>query len=145
LSTRSSALAGKPAARTVPTPAPTKQADDAWRASLDELEQQLQRVTAALRSGDPAALDAASAALHRSLQGCAPRLMAPDARQALALAEVRLRLQHGMAELSVQREAIARAAATLDRGARILLPAVDNAYGAQGKGRQPASTGSAVA
>jgi hypothetical protein len=96
--------------------------------ALGEVEQHLAELGVALGQGDTATMDATAARLHRALASAiddfsrAARLgQVPDTlRQRLALAG---------GKVAAQREALARAMASLDRAVEVLMPE-RNAHGA---------------
>ena len=110
--------------------------------ALAELEAAVQAVTRALAGADAHAIETASARLlaaARSAQRVAHARAGADA------GEARARLALSGAALAAQREAVARAAAAVERGIAVLLPSTGDAYGATGTGPRMASTGSLVA
>ncbi len=113
--------------------------------ALLKLEQKLQLVSAALREADAPALEAAVLQLQAELLRLAQRLNAPGRRGRVLPADLRQRLVQASAEVTAQREALARASATMNRAMQVLMPASPVAYGAQGADVRPTSTGSLLA
>lgn len=97
----------------------------AARAALEALligvEVQLQALAAALAGPDAAALDAAASRLHTALAAALGHF-AQAARSGSLPAELRHRLALAGAQVAAQREALARATASLDRALDVLLP-----------------------
>lgn len=108
--------------------------------ALADLEAAVQAVTLALVGGDAHAVEAASARLLTAAR--AARAVA-HARADASGARERLRL--AAAQLTAQRESVARAAGAVERAIAVLLPATGDAYGATGTGPRATSTGSLVA
>jgi ABC-type transporter Mla subunit MlaD len=113
-------------------------------APVQQVEKHLADLHEALRGGDPAALECSAASLHRALSGAVEHFRAaahlgvipPPLRQRLALASARV---------AAQREALARATASLDRAIDVLLPARAPTYGATGQGARQSYSGSVIA
>lgn len=95
------------------------------------VEQHLSDLHQALQEEDARALEVAAAALHKSLSGAVAHLRAaaqsgslpPHLRERLALASARV---------AAQRQALARATASLDRAIDVLLPEHSSLYAASG-------------
>jgi len=113
-------------------------------APVQLVERHLSDLHEALREGNPAALECSAAALHKALSGAVQEFRAaahlgmvpPPLRQRLALAS---------AKVAAQREALARATASLDRAIDVLLPARAAVYSPSGQGARQSSGNSLVA
>lgn len=102
---------------------------------LKALEDQLVALGTALHRQDTAAIDAAAAALHVAL-AAAVEHFTHAARLGTLPAPLRQRLALASGQVAAQREALARATASLDRAIDVLLPrqAQAGVYGASGYG-----------
>lgn len=99
--------------------------------SLSDLEEALGILQSALQGDDPSALDLAA----RELQGALGRAVDHFRRAALCgpiEPALRQRLRSASVRITVQREALARATASLDRAIDVLLPGTAATYGASG-------------
>ena len=102
-------------------------------------------MTAALRSGDAAQLEAAASQLQQGLMLATGHVQSLHKHSGLYGPLARERLESAVAELGAQREALARAAAANERAAQVLMPAAAPAYGEQGQGLRLASRGEITA
>jgi DNA-binding GntR family transcriptional regulator len=110
-------------------------------APLAEVENHLAELAQALRERDAARIEAASAALHRTLARAVERF-GRAARQAPIPGPLRQRLMSAGAQVAAQREVLARATASLDRAIDVLLPApAPGVYSAAGCAERMASSG----
>jgi hypothetical protein len=98
--------------------------------ALLTLENKLARVSAALRDGDAPALEAAVLQLQSEVLRLAQRLNAPGRRGRELPADLRHRLVRASAEVAAQREALARASATMNRGVLARLNLTWDCFGA---------------
>ncbi|EER61512.1 conserved hypothetical protein [Acidovorax delafieldii 2AN] len=94
--------------------------------ALAAVEQQIQDVSAALLAADPQTLEKCSVQLRDAAAGLA-RMMAQSAPAGAFSPAVQKRLESAAAQLSVQRESLARLAAVADRQLKGLLPSSDAA------------------
>ena len=113
-------------------------------APVQRVEQHLADLHEALRDGDQAALETSAAALHRALSGAVEHFRAA-AHQGGVPTPLRQRLALASARVAAQREALARATASLDRAIDVLLPARAPTYGATGQGARQSFSGSVIA
>lgn len=116
---------------------------------LTALEQQLQALGQALQEQDAQAVEQVAGELHAALASAVDRF-ALAARGGPLPLPLRQRLAAAGGQVAAQREALARATASLDRALDVLMPsAPDGAaggfYGAGGGAERPASRGSLVA
>lgn len=100
---------------------------------LQAVEEQLAALGHALRSQDAAAVDHAAAALHVAL-ATAVEHFGRAARSGGVPALLRQRLVVASGQVAAQREALARATASLDRAIEVLIPGLASArlYSAAG-------------
>ncbi len=110
-------------------------------APVQRVEQHLASLHEALREGDPAAMETSAAELHRALSGAVEHFRAA-ARQGSVPSPLRQRLAHASAQVAAQRQALARATASLDRAIDVLLPSHAATYGATGHGARQSYSGS---
>ena len=110
-------------------------------APVQRVEQHLNDLHEALRDGDAAALETSAAALHRALSGAVEHFRAA-ARQGAVPSPLRDRLAQASARVAAQRQALARATASLDRAIDVLLPARTATYGASGHAARQGYSGS---
>lgn len=89
---------------------------------LQDVEARLAELSAALRDGDPRALESAAQGLQAAL-GVAVGQFRQAARHGGVPAPMKQRLAQASAQVAVQRESLARATAALDRAIDVLLPA----------------------
>lgn len=89
---------------------------------LQDVETRLAELSAALRDGDPRALESAAQGLQAAL-GVAVGQFRLAARHGGVPAPMKQRLAQASAQVAVQRESLARATAALDRAIDVLLPA----------------------
>ena len=110
-----------------------------------DVELRLADLSAALRDGDPQALESSARALQAAL-GNAVAQFRQAARQGGGVPlPIKHRLAQASAQVAVQRESLARATAALDRAIDVLMPSSPATY-AQGAGmHRPSSRGSAIA
>lgn len=121
--------------------------------ALDRLSQELERPMAALeeriaalgealRERDADRIESEAAALHRALAGAVDQF-GRATRQGPIPAPLRRRLMMAGAQVAAQREALARATASLDRAIDVLLPspAASGIYSAAGAAERPGHTG----
>jgi hypothetical protein len=113
--------------------------------TLDDLESQMLGLREALKSGDAATLDRATEQFKASLLAARRSLLTGSTLRTAALAPHQERLRLATVELRTQREALARAAASVDRAALVLMPGTEAAYDAQGLGTRPQPHGSVIA
>ena len=114
--------------------------------ALAQIEPQLQALARAIGQPDPAALDAASDALQRTLLTVAARLRTARLASAAEMpATLRDRVRACESGLGALREALSRASAARERAHQLLMPAESHAYGAHGSGLRAGSTGSVTA
>jgi hypothetical protein len=111
---------------------------------LGRVEEQLHELQAALRGEDPDALESAAVGLHRALAAAVEHFRLA-ARHGGIPQPMRVRLASASARVAAQREALARATASLDRAIEVLLPSVAPTYGADGTAARPAHRGSMLA
>lgn len=106
---------------------------DTLEASVCALEEGLQHLGQALLDRDTRAIDQASDRLQRALISALTDFQ-QAAREGRVPPELRRRLVSAGGHIAAQREAVARAAASLDRAIDILLPdtRVPTLYDAQG-------------
>ena len=116
--------------------------------ALAAVEAQLAALGDALKAQDPDATEAASTGLHRALAVAVDR-STNAARNGGMPPALRRRLVLAGASVAAQREAVARAATSLDRAIEILLPdaapARSAVYGAQGNPWRSSTSGVAEA
>lgn len=112
-----------------PLPSPSGQTD--LEAPVLLVEQHLSELHQALQIDDPRALEQAAADLHRSLAGAVEHFRAAAKRGALP-SPLRDRLALASARVAAQRQALARATASLDRAIDVLLPERKPTYAAPG-------------
>ena len=108
---------------------------------LEHIEDRLQRLSAALRGTDAVAIEEATLALRQVL-GQAMSDLRPAIKGSGISATLRNRILLADAEVAAQREAVARAAAALDRAVNLLMPSQAPAYDANGSAQRPGSLGS---
>jgi ABC-type transporter Mla subunit MlaD len=111
-----------------PLPSPSASAD--LEAPVLLVEQHLSELHQALQADDVQALEQAASALHRSLTG--------------AVEHFRAAAQRG-ARVAAQRQALARATASLDRAIDVLLPERKPTYAASGLAARFKSAGAVSA
>lgn len=111
---------------------------------LGRVEEQLQELQAALQVGDSGALETAATGLHRALASAVEHFR-QAARHGGIPQPMRVRLASASARVAAQREALARATASLDRAIEVLLPSAAPTYGADGTAARPAHRGSMLA
>jgi hypothetical protein len=104
------------------------------------VEQHLSDLHQALQADDTRALELAASALHRSLSGAVIHLREAAERGALP-APLRERLAVASARVAAQRQALARATASLDRAIDVLLPEHGTTYAASGLNSRLRSAG----
>jgi hypothetical protein len=95
------------------------------------VEQHLLELQQALQADDVQALELAASALHRALTGAVAHFRAAAQRGTLP-SPLRDRLALASARVAAQRQALARATASLDRAIDVLLPERTSTYGASG-------------
>jgi hypothetical protein len=100
---------------------------------LEAVEQQLVSLGMALHRQDAAAVDAAGAQLHSALAAAVDHFTLA-ARHGSVPAPLRRRLAQASGQVAAQREALARATASLDRAIDVLIPrrAPATLYSSQG-------------
>jgi hypothetical protein len=112
---------------------------------LAELEARLTALGLSLRERDAERIEAEATALHRALAGAIDSF-GRAARQGVVPGAMRTRLMAAGAQVAAQREALARATASLDRAIDILFPApAPGIYSAQGNADKAPHQGSAQA
>lgn len=95
------------------------------------VERHLAELNQAIQSDDSAFLETAASALHKSLSGAVEHLRAAAQTGALPPA-LRERLALASARVAAQRQALARATASLDRAIDVLLPERGSTYASNG-------------
>jgi hypothetical protein len=108
------------------------------------VEQHLSDLNQALQVDDTRALELAASELHRSLSGAVAHLHAAAQRGTLPT-PLRDRLAVVSARVAAQRQALARATASLDRAIDVLLPERSTTYAASGLNSRPKSAGAVSA
>ena len=111
---------------------------------LGRVEEQLRQLQVALQAGDSSALETAAMDLHRALASAVDHFRLA-ARHGDIPQPMRVRLASASARVAAQREALARATASLDRAIDVLLPTAAPTYGADGTASRPAHRGSMLA
>ncbi len=115
---------------------------------LQAVEAQLAALALALRQPDAGAVDGAAAALHQALAAAVDHF-AQAARRGGVPAPLRQRLAVAGGQVAAQREALARATASLDRAMDVLMPAAAGAtatlYGAGGNADRHTARGGLLA
>jgi hypothetical protein len=113
---------------------------------LQAVEEQLVALGSALHRQDVAAVDAAAAQLHMALAAAVDHFTLA-ARQGGVPAPLRQRLAQASGQVAAQREALARATASLDRAIDVLIPrsAPANLYSAYGATERHGGGGSLLA
>ncbi len=129
----------------IPTEAPGEPPKPELDASLATVERRLNALAAAVERNDSAAVESEAAALHRALSA-AIRHFPVAARQGGVPPLLRRRLAAVSGQVAVQRDAMARATASLDRAIDALLPGQGGAmaavYGASGTPERGLGAGS---
>lgn len=117
---------------------PTRPHGVELEATLQVLEHQLATLRQALCTQDGLALDRAAADLQSGLSTAVARF-SHAARHGGVPPALRQRLAAASAQVAAQREALARATASLDRAIEVLLPGVASGglYSAAGADRNP--------
>lgn len=113
-------------------------------APLGRVEERLHELQAALRSEDPVALESAATGLHRALAAAVDHFRLAARRGGVPQA-MRQRLAVASAQVAAQRDALARATASLDRAIEVLLPSGAGTYGAGGTAARQTHRGALVA
>ena len=108
------------------------------------VEQHLAELHRALQADDAHALEMAASALHQSLTGAVAHLRAA-AQQGTLPSPLRDRLALASARVAAQRQALARATASLDRAIDVLLPERSTTYAASGLNSRLRSAGAVSA
>lgn len=113
---------------------------------LQAVEEQLVALGSALHRQDVAAVDAAAAQLHVALAAAVDHFTLA-ARQGGVPAPLRQRLAQASGQVAAQREALARATASLDRAIDVLIPrsAPAGLYSSYGATERHGSGGSLLA
>lgn len=109
------------------------------------VEQQLAELQEALRQNDPQALENAANALHRCLAQAVDSFRMTTRNGGQVPRPVRQRLAVASARVAAQRDALARATASLDRAIDVLMPAPSGVYEASGNPARLRSSGYATA
>jgi hypothetical protein len=109
---------------------------------LKAVEDQLVALGTALHQQDARAVDTAAAELHQALAR-AVDLFSRAAKSGGVPAPLRMRLARASGQVAAQREALARATASLDRAIDVLIPRVApaNLYSAVGSAERPSLPG----
>ena len=109
---------------------------------LEALERSLGGLAEALCSNDPNAIELRASELHRALAQAVTHF-ARAARQGGVPGVLRQRLEVASARVAAQREALARATASLDRAIDVLLPdhPMHGVYGAGGAAERTLRSG----
>lgn len=112
---------------------------------LAAVEQQLLALGLALHQQDAAAVDRVAAGLHLALAAAVDHF-ARAARSGGVPMPLRNRLAQAGGQVAAQREALARATASLDRAIDVLIPRVapSSLYGAHGGNERQAHTGGSL-
>jgi hypothetical protein len=118
-------------------------------APLTTLEAQLDALGQALRDQDAQAVERVAGELHAALS-CAVDQFSRAARGGAVPLPLRQRLAAAGGQVAAQREALARATASLDRALDVLMPPTPEAagggfYGAAGSADRPTGRGSLIA
>jgi ABC-type transporter Mla subunit MlaD len=126
---------------TSPKERPPVQRHSELEQPLVDVEEQLVALSLGLRQQDTAAIDRAATALHVALAAAVDHF-ARAARAGSIPPGLRRRLAVASGQVAAQREALARATASLDRAIDALLPrpATAGVYSAAGAGVRAAST-----
>lgn len=111
--------------RTTPTAPPELES------SLSQVETGLGSLQSALQADDPSAVERAAQDLQRALAQAVDHFRRA-AKSSGVPAAMRQRLARASMRITVQREALARATASLDRAIDVLLPGQTATYGAAG-------------
>lgn len=112
---------------------------------LAELERGLAALSDALRERNASRIEAATHDLHHALAMAAPPL-ARSAREHPVSPALQQRLMRASAQVAAQRDAVARACASVDRALHVLLPApAATTYAAGGVAERPPHSGSSMA
>jgi hypothetical protein len=115
---------------------------------LQRVEERLLELGLALRQRDAAAVDRVASELHAALAAAVDHF-AHAAKHGGVPPVLRHRLALAGGQVAAQREALARATASLDRAMEVLIPAADSdgspLYGAAGQATRSASRGRLVA
>lgn len=113
---------------------------------LQAVEEQLVALGSALHRQDVAAVDAAAAQLHAALAAAVDHFTLA-ARRGSVPAPLRQRLALASGQVAAQREALARATASLDRAIDVLMPrsAPASLYSSHGASERPGSGGALLA
>lgn len=112
--------------------------------SLLRVETGLGTLQSALQADDPTSLERAAQELQRALAGAVDHFRRA-ARSSGVPAPLRQRLAQASIRITVQREALARATASLDRAIDVLLPGQAPTYGAAGVSQRLAQGGALTA
>ncbi len=117
-------------------------ASHALERPLAAVEDQLAALAAALQQQDSQRVDAAAAGLHQALASAVDQF-SRAARQGGVPPVLRQRLARASGQVAAQRDALARATASLDRAIDVLLPRAPQGalYGAYGTDRPSSSAG----
>ena len=99
--------------------------------ALSQVESGLGSLQSALQADNPAAVERAAQDLQRALAQAVDHFRRA-AKSAGVPAPLRQRLAQASVRITVQREALARATASLDRAIDVLLPGQSPTYGASG-------------
>ncbi len=113
---------------------------------MEAVEQQLVELRTALHRQDPVAVDAAAAQLHVALAAAVDHFTLAASRGGVP-APLRRRLAEAGGQVAAQREALARATASLDRAIDVLIPRSAPAvlYSSQGSSNRHGSGGALLA
>jgi len=109
---------------------------------LKAVEDQLLALGEALQHRDMAAVDKAAAELHRALAHAVDHF-GRAAKNGGVPPQLRMRLAHASGQVAAQREALARATASLDRAIDVLIPRTvpSRLYSAAGANDRPGLPG----
>jgi hypothetical protein len=115
-------------------------------APMVSLEERLAGLSSALRTRDAERIESEAAALHRALASAVDQFGRATRRGPIP-APLRQRLMLAGAQVAAQREALARATASLDRAIDVLLPTgpASGVYSAGGSADRNTQTGQARA
>lgn len=111
---------------------------------LGRVETRLQDLQAALRNDDAQALETAATDLHRALAAAVDHFKRA-ARQGPVPQPMRRRLALASAQVAAQRDALARATASLDRAIEVLLPSGSATYVPTGPAHRGTQRGALLA
>lgn len=144
LNTNPQATSRAPARQRVAAPASPAVHIQHLEGPVGRVEEHLEALQGALRADDAQALEMAAGGLQRALAAAVGQFR-EAARRGGVPGSMRERLALASARVAAQREALARATASLDRAIDVLMPAPAAVYEAAGTAARPRSSGSAQA